>query len=593
MGFISVFRLYNEDYLSSFFCVSILFFFFCALALSWWLVDFWVVHCGHLRSEKNLLNFFVLLLAFFLFFSPSLFFFFFTDFFFNLYIPVSSGFFSFFGSFDNLSILFVFMVHIVDGLTLLFLLLYFQPTNLQLKESMRLYVWAIFLMTLVLDCLFLSTNFLVMFFVAEFSLFPLSFLLLKENTIFWRSSNFLFEEGAFESKRPLAFYYLALFTVVSGGFGMIGLIIIYFFFGDLSFISFKGLFASDLSTSFILVFASEEIISLYLSIFLILLWIAVKVPLVPVHIWLPKAHVEGSTESSMLLAGIILKITTYILIRLSSCWFFFYFFSVFETFFLVMSVTTAILGALGALSTVDLKRLAAYSSVSHMGIILVSGFLLSTSSFAIQPYIILLMTHTLISTSMFFVIGCIYKLRLKNVISRNRLTYSGLLYVYPYFFLIGLIFFANLNIPLTLGFAGELGVLVSAVQLGFSTIFFVLFGSFLLLIPMLMLIAQVLLGPLKTSEFFKYNFGFSSYFTQELSTTFVYYIPLKIYSDISYTSVSLTFHGCIKFVLCGVSFLSVFFGICPFVFSRLSCSLLNCEIILLNSSSFFLFSSIV
>jgi NADH:ubiquinone oxidoreductase subunit 4 (subunit M) len=225
------------------------------------------------------------------------------------------------------------MVHIVDGLTLLFLLLYFQPTNLQLKESMRLYVWAIFLMTLVLDCLFLSTNFLVMFFVAEFSLFPLSFLLLKENTIFWRSSNFLFEEGAFESKRPLAFYYLALFTVVSGGFGMIGLIIIYFFFGDLSFISFKGLFASDLSTSFILVFASEEIISLYLSIFLILLWIAVKVPLVPVHIWLPKAHVEGSTESSMLLAGIILKITTYILIRLSSCWFFFYFFSVFETFF--------------------------------------------------------------------------------------------------------------------------------------------------------------------------------------------------------------------------------------------------------------------
>src|SRR3546814_19751806 len=105
---------------------------------------------------------------------------------------------------------------------------------------------------------------------------------------------------------------------------------------------------------------------------------------------------------------------------------------------------------------------------------------------------------------MFFVVCCLYKLRLNNVLSRNRLTYSGLLFVYPYFFLIGLIFFANLNIPLTLGFVGELVVLVSAVQLGFSTLFFLLVGSFLLLIPILMIIALFLMCTLKPSEFIWY-----------------------------------------------------------------------------------------
>src|SRR3546814_10065608 len=100
--------------------------------------------------------------------------------------------------------------------------------------SSDLHVWAIFVMTILLYVLFLSTNLLVMFIAAEFSLFPLSFLLLKENTIFWRSLNPEVEEGAFESKRPLAFYYLSLFTVISGGLGLLGLVVLYLFFVDLS-----------------------------------------------------------------------------------------------------------------------------------------------------------------------------------------------------------------------------------------------------------------------------------------------------------------------------------------------------------------------
>jgi NADH-quinone oxidoreductase subunit M len=582
------------DGFSSSFYISVVFFFFTAILVSWWLFDYWVkaqkLTSANTTSSSAFLNFIVITLAFFLFFAPSIFLFVASQKIY--YIPLKSEFFALFGSFDSLSILFVFMVHVVDGLTLAFLLLYYHTTTLQSRESLSLYVWSVFLMTIILDCLFLSTNFLIMFFIAEFSLFPLSFLLLKENTIFWRSNSYT-EENLFENKRPLAFYYLVLFTVVSGGLGAFGLIVIYLFFGDLSFIFLSNLAISDCLNLLGFTFSSEELISLHLSVFFLLLWISVKVPLVPIHIWLPKAHVEGSTESSMLLAGIILKITTYVIIRLSNCWFFSYFFSLFESFFLTMAVTTAVFGALGALSTIDLKRLAAYSSVSHMGIIMLAGFLLTTSSFSLQPYLILLMTHTFISTTMFLTIGCIYKLRLKNVISRNRLTYSGLLFVYPYFFLIGLIFFANLNIPLTLGFAGELGVLISAVQTGFSAIFFVLVGSFLLLIPMLMIIAQVLLGPLKTFELVAFDTRiYQQNATNDQSTKalsdITYFSPLKIYSEISYSQSQLAFHNCLKFILTSVSLPVIVFGIFPFIFARLvNFSALGSDLLL---SNFFLFS---
>lgn len=544
---------------------SFYYFLFGSLLLSLWLLDYWVAVVSRQSKQNSCWVLpFVLGSAFLLFFMPALLPFIVLDFSTTTCLFGNTTVFSFFGSSDNLSILFIFMVHFVDFLTLVFLLLYYNPTTQQSAESMRVHVWAIFVMTALLDVLFLSTNFLVMFVAAEFSLFPLSFLLLKENTIFWRSVHTESEETAFENKRPLAFYYLALFTVISGGLGMIGLVILYLFFGDLSFIGFKNFFNFGQLDFFSVTVASEELLAIHLALFFILFWIVVKVPLAPVHVWLPKAHVEGSTESSMLLAGIVLKITTYILIRLSGSWFFAYFFFPFESFFLTMAVTTAIFGALGALSTVDLKRLAAYSSVSHMGIILVSGFLISFSSFALQPYVILLMTHTIISTSMFFIIGCIYKLRLKNIISRNRLTYSGLLFIYPYYFLIGLILFANLNIPLTLGFVGELGILVSAAQLGFSTLFFLLLGSFLLLVPILTIVAQVLMGPVKLTEFAVSDEGVLS------SKSFLVHLGTRIYTEVDYGVNQRVFHDCIKFVLCAISILIVVFGLVPFVFARLS-----------------------
>jgi len=208
----------------------------------------------------------------------------------------------------------------------------------------------------------------------------------------------------------------------------------------------------------------------------------------------------------MLLAGIILKITVYILLRLMSLPFFIPFFIEFKSFFLSISVLTALVGAFGALLTTDLKRIVAYSSVSHMGIIMSAGFFIISSSLSLFPFLVLLLTHTVVSTAMFMVVGCIYKSRYTTFISRNKLVYGGLLYIFPSFFLFGIIVFANLNIPLTMGFMGELGVLVAVAQSGLTIGVFLCLAAFVLLLPMVSMLGQVLMGPIRSADFFSMNF---------------------------------------------------------------------------------------
>jgi len=436
--------------------------------------------------------------------------------------------FSLMGSLDSLSIIFVFMSHIVAFLVICFSSIYFDLSNIKNNYKtlvdFKLTLYSVVGMTVLMDLLFVTDNLLVIFFLAELSLLPLSFLMTKDNTIFWRNFNY---DNVYENKRPLAFYYLVFFTVASGGFGFIGLLVIYFMFGTLSISElhcFEGItlnYYFDFSNILNeyqnnnLPFTSFSHIGLIFSIVCLLIWISVKVPLAPVHIWLPKAHVEGSTESSMLLAGIILKITVYVLLRISTIPVYALLLEYYRPYLLAIATTTAILGACGSLMTTDMKRITAYSSVSHMGIILVAGFFISsTATISCLPFIILLLTHTIVSTAMFMFIGCIYKSRYGQFISRNKLTYGGLLFIFPIYFLFGTIIFANLNIPLTIGFVGELGVLIVAVKAGISLGFILSFASFILLLPMLSMLGQVLLGPIRLIDFLKIK-------TTNIATNFI------------------------------------------------------------------------
>jgi NADH:ubiquinone oxidoreductase subunit 4 (subunit M) len=510
---------------------------------------------------------------------------------FSIYRSLIPFWYDLFGSLDSLSIIFLFMSHLVSFMVIAFSSVYFDfnnlNTNLKSLNSFKLTLNSVLVMTLMMDLLFITNNLLIIFFLAELSLIPLSFLMVKDTTVFWRKFKF---ESLYENKRPLALYYLIFFTIASGGFGFVGIAVIYFLFGTVSLstltsfeatnLEFLSALFSDLNTNTFNSFSLSNIALLF-SLLCLVFWISVKVPLAPVHIWLPKAHVEGSTESSMLLAGVILKVTVYVLLRLSSIPAYTLLLDQYRPFLLSIAATTAVLGAFGSLLTTDMKKITAYSSVSHMGIILSAGFYMCSLSISVAPFLILLLTHTVVSTAMFMMIGCIYKSRYGVFVSRNRLTYGGLLFSFPVYFLFGAIIFSNLNVPLTMGFVGELGVLITVVKSGLTFGIILSVASFILLLPMLAMLGQVLLGPIRLVDFFKLGSPFPSNLGVDV------FIKRLVFNKLIWDQPFLNFYLVNRIYFSSIFLIILGFGIFSFLFiDFLESSLIMFDLILLKIASF-------
>lgn len=183
---------------------------------------------------------------------------------------------------------------------------------------------------------------------------------------------------------------------------------------------------------------------------------AIKVPIVPLHTWLPDAHVEAPTPVSIILAGILLKIGGYGIIRI--CYSIFPDMAALSNWWLgLIGVVSIIYGALNALAQKDLKRMIAYSSVSHMGFVLLG--IASLTAEGISGAMFQMISHGFLSAALFFLVGVVYD----RVHDRNIYSFRGLAQIMPkYTGYVAVAFFASLGLPGFSAFIGEAFVIIGS-----------------------------------------------------------------------------------------------------------------------------------
>lgn len=185
---------------------------------------------------------------------------------------------------------------------------------------------------------------------------------------------------------------------------------------------------------------------------------AVKVPMWPVHTWLPDAHVQAPTAGSVILAGVLLKMGGYGFLRFSIPMFP-YATEFFTPLVFALSVVAVIYTSLVALAQTDMKKLIAYSSVAHMGFVTVGTFALNQQ--AVEGAIFQMLSHGVVSGALFLVVGVVYDRMHTREIDR----YGGTAYNMPKYATVFMVFtMASVGLPGTSGFVGEFMVLTGVFQ---------------------------------------------------------------------------------------------------------------------------------
>ncbi len=217
---------------------------------------------------------------------------------------------------------------------------------------------------------------------------------------------------------------------------------------------------------------------------------AVKMPMWPVHTWLPDAHVEAPTAGSVILAGILLKMGGYGFLRFSLPMFPVASADLAPLIY-VLSVVAIIYTSLVALAQDDMKKLIAYSSVAHMGFVTMGIFTMTEQG--VQGGIFQMLSHGIVSAALFLCVGVIYD----RLHTRQIEAYGGLVNRMPVYAVAFLVFtLANVGLPGTSGFVGEFLSLLGAFEANTWVAFFATTGIILSAAYALWLYRRIMLGPL-------------------------------------------------------------------------------------------------
>jgi NADH-quinone oxidoreductase subunit M len=221
---------------------------------------------------------------------------------------------------------------------------------------------------------------------------------------------------------------------------------------------------------------------------------AVKVPMWPVHTWLPDAHVEAPTAGSVILAGVLLKMGGYGFIRFSLPMFPLAS-EYFTPFMFALSAIAVIYTSFVALAQTDMKKLIAYSSIAHMGFVTMGLF--ATTSEAVQGAMIQMLSHGLVSAALFLVVGVVYD----RLHTRDIDRYGGLADNMPaYAFVFMCMMLASVGLPGTSGFVGEFLILLGTFRVSTLEAFLAGTALFIGAMYMLYLYRRVIFGTITRTD---------------------------------------------------------------------------------------------
>lgn len=361
----------------------------------------------------------------------------------------------------------------IDGISLFFVLLTTLLIFLCLLSSwdnIQIHLKEYILAFLVLDSLLIGVftvlDLLVFYILFESTLIPMFIMIL-----IWGS----------RERKIRAATMLFLYTLFGSVFMLAGILYIYWHVGTTDY---QVVVASANFSPF------EQRI-LWLSFFLSF---ATKVPMLPVHIWLPEAHVEAPTAGSVILAGILLKLGSYGFLRFSLP-----LFPEANFYFTPLVYTISILGviytSLTAIRQTDFKRIIAYTSVAHMNIVMIGIY--SFNLIGLEGSILQSISHGFVSSALFLIIGVVYD----RFHTRLIKYYSGLVHIMPLYTIVFLFFtMANIALPGTSSFVGEFLILTGSLKENTTVTFLGATGMILGGAYSLWLFNRVVYGNLKKDE---------------------------------------------------------------------------------------------